>query len=76
MAGMILCFVVPGILAGLLLGDGARQKAQKQSRAKRTVQPQMYDISASAKKALYVSDLRSEWKPKEAMGEREETSAA
>ncbi len=74
MAGMFLCFVVPGILAGLLLGEGARHKEKKNSRVKPSSQRKPQYHAVASRKSLYVSDLRSEWKPKHT--QMEENTAA
>jgi len=52
--GMILCFVVPGILIGLLLGQSV-ERLKKMARARRK------RCAMEERKKLFVYDLRSDF---------------
>ncbi len=53
MAGLIICFVLPGVLIGLMLGEGAR-------RAKEKARILEKERALKKKRQLYIYDLRSD----------------
>ena len=53
MAGILLCFVLPGILIGLLLGEGV-QAAKKKARLLEKKR------ARESRRQLYVHDMRSD----------------
>lgn len=63
MTGMILCFVIPGVLAGLLLGEGVRRNEKRKTSASSKMRSGALHAQAAVPQRgkLYVSDLRSEW---------------
>ena len=52
MAGILICFVLPGILIGLMLGEGVRSAQKKARLEKKRAQKNV--------RQLYVYDLRND----------------
>lgn len=63
MLGIFICFVLPGIVIGLLLGQGSkvvsRQAAKKQQYMQKEASLPVRKAASAIKKNLYVYDMRA-----------------
>jgi len=58
MFGLVLCFLVPGVLIGFLLSDGL-QRARIRARRERLMR------ARREQKKLYIYDLQADWEEME-----------